>query len=134
VIRMVDDPELTTDDLDQPSTRPQAGVIAGCFRPRHHDAGQSLSLCGAEFRGPTGRRTCAQAGAALASVGPLPTTDGAPIDAQALSHDMDGEVALEQVDRANSPLLELSRAPLWAHAAPPRGEYSELGHYLHRDH
>jgi hypothetical protein len=48
----------------------------------------------------------------LASVGPLPSADGASIDAQALGHDVHGEVTLEQLDRAQSPLLEFSWAPL----------------------
>jgi len=134
VIRMVDHFELTTHHLDDPATRPQACVIAGRFRPGYHQAGQSLPLGGAEFRWPTGCRTCPQPGAALAAVGPLPPTDGAPIDAEALGHDMNGDVTLEQVDRAKSPLLEFSRTPLWAHAAPPTEEYSSLGHYLHRYH
>jgi hypothetical protein len=133
VIRMVDDVELTSNDLDDPSTGPQASVIAGRFRPRQHQARQALPLRGAELRGPTGRRTCAQPAATLSPVRPLPPTDGASIDAQAFGHDMNRDVTLEQVDRAKSPLLEFSRAPLWAHAAPPTEEYSDLGHYLSRD-
>jgi len=41
-----------------------------------------------------------------------------------LSYSLAGqsEKALEQFDRAKSSSLELSRAPLWAHAAPPTGE------------
>src|SRR4029450_4622224 len=72
----------------------------------------------------------AQAGAPLAWVRPLPSADGAPIDAETLGHDMHGDVTLEQGDRAESSLLEFNRAPLWAHAVPPTGEHSRLGHYL----
>jgi hypothetical protein len=47
---------------------------------------------------------------------------------------MNRDVTLEEFDRAESSPLELSRAPLWAHAAPPTGEHSLLGHYLGRNH
>jgi hypothetical protein len=43
---------------------------------------------------------------------------------------MNGDVTPEQLDRAESSLLEFSRAPLWAHAVPPTAEHSRLGHYL----
>jgi hypothetical protein len=131
---MVDDFELTTDEVDDPSTRPQACAIAGRFRPRHHQAGQSMSLRGAEFRRSTRRRAGAQPGAALSSVRALPSADGTPIDAEAPGHHMHRKVALEQCDGAQASLLELSRAPLWAHAVPPTAEYNVLGLYLRRYH
>ena len=124
VIRMVDDFELTTDEVDDPSTRPQACAIAGRFRPRHHQAGQSMPLREAEFRRSTRRRAGAQPGAALSSVRALPSADGTPSDAEAPGHHMHRKVALEQFDGAQASLLELSRAPLWAHAVPPTAEYN----------
>jgi hypothetical protein len=36
---------------------------------------------------------------------------------------MNRDVTLEEFDRAESPPLELSRASLWAHVAPPTGEH-----------
>jgi len=134
VVGVVDDSEMVTDQVDDAPTRPQARPIASRFGPRDHQARQSLPLRGGELRRSTGCRPGAQARTALASVRPLPSADRAPIDAQALGDDMDGDVTLEQVDRAESTLLEFRRAPLWAHAAPPTGKYSRLGHYLGRYH
>jgi hypothetical protein len=57
-------------------------------------------------------------------MGALPATDGAAIDADALGHDMHWGVSLEEFDGAESSPLELSRAPLWAHVAPPTEEHS----------
>jgi hypothetical protein len=130
VIRMVDNIEVLTDQVDDASTRPQAGAIAGRLRPGHHQTRQSTALRGAKLRRSPGGRPGAEAGAALSSVGPLPSPDGAPIDAKAVRHDMNGDITLKQVDRAEASLLEFSRAPLCAHAVPPTGEHSRLGHYL----
>jgi hypothetical protein len=130
VIGVVDDIEVAMNQVDDAPTRPQARAIAGRFRPRDDQARQSPPLGGAELRQSPGGRSGAQARAALASVRPLPSADGAPIGAQALGHDMNGDVTLEQLDRAESPLLEFGWAPLWAHAAPPTGEHSRIGHYL----
>jgi len=124
VVGVIDDREMVTDQVDDSPTRPQARPIAGRFGPRDHQARQSLPLRGGELRRSTGGRPGAQARTAVASVRPLPSADGAPIDAQALGDDMHGDVTLEQVDRAESSLLEFRRAPLWAHVAPPTGEYS----------
>jgi hypothetical protein len=41
----------------------------------------------------------------------LPPPHRASIDTEALGHDMNGSVSLEEFDRAESPPLELSRAP-----------------------
>jgi len=130
VIGVVDDIKVVMNQVDDAPTRPQARAIAGRFGSRDDQARQSLSLGGAELRGSPGGRPGAQAGAALASVRPFPSADGAAIDTQALGHDMNGNVTLEQVDRAKSSLLKFSRASLWAHRAPPTGEHSRLGHYL----
>jgi hypothetical protein len=130
VIGVVDDIEVVMNQVDDSPARPQARAIAGRFWPSDDQARQSLPLGGAELRRAPGGRPGAQARAALASVCPLPSADGAPIDAQALGHDVNGDVTLEQLDRAESPLLEFSWAPLWAHAAPPTEEHSRLGHYL----
>jgi hypothetical protein len=119
VIRVVDDIEVVMDQIDDSSTGPQTRAVAGRFRPRDDQPRQSTALPRAELRRSPGGQPGAQASAALMSVRPLPAADGAPIDAQALGHDMNGDVTLEQLDRAKSSLLELSRAPLWAHAAPP---------------
>ena len=89
---------------------------------------------GVELRRAPCCQAGAQAGAALPSMRSLPSADRAPINTKALGHDMHGEVTLKQVDRAKASLLELSRAPLWAHAVPPTEEYSRLGLYLRRDH
>src|SRR5439155_23894620 len=134
VIGMVDDLELLPNQIDDPAARPQARAIAGGFRPGDDHARESPPLRRRELRRSTGRRACAQAGATLSAVRPLPSTDRAPIDAQALGDDMNGEVTLEQFNRAESSPLELSRAPLWAHVVPPTGKHSVLGHYLHRNH
>jgi len=131
---MVGDVEVVTDEVDDPSTRPQIRAIPGRFRPGDHQARQLLLLLCRQLRRAPRCRARAQARAALASMRPLPSADRAPIDTQALGYDMNGKLALEQFDRANSSPLELSRAPLWAHAAPPTGEYNRLGHYLRRDH
>jgi hypothetical protein len=125
---MVDDVEVATNQVDESSTRPQAGAIAGRFRPRDDQARQAAALPRTELRRSTGCRAGAQARATLLSVRPLPSPDGAPIDAQALRHHMNGDVTLQQVDRSESSPLELRGAPLWAHVAPPTGEHSALGH------
>src|SRR3989454_8175420 len=134
VIRMVGDVEVVTDEVDNPSARPQIRAIPGRFRPGDHQARQVLLLlCRQLWRAPRCRAR-AQAGAALASMRPLPSADRAPIDTQAFGDDMNGKLALEQFDRTESSSLKLSRAPLWAHAAPPTGEHSRLGHYFSRNH
>jgi hypothetical protein len=130
VIRVVDDIEVVMDQVDDASTCPQARAIAGRFRPRDDQARQATALHRTELRRAPGGWPGAQGGAALTAVRPLPSADGAPIDAQALGHDINWDVTLEQIDRAEASLLEFSRAPLWAHAAPPTGEHSRLGHYL----
>jgi hypothetical protein len=130
VIRVVDDIEVVMNQVDDSSTRPQARAIASRFRPRDDQARQSTALPRAEPRRSPGGRPGAQAGAAVPSVRPLPSADGAPINAQALGHDMHGDVTLEQGDGTESSLLEFSRASLWAHAAPPTGKHSLLGYYL----
>ena len=131
VIRMVNDLELMADDVDDPPARPQARGVAGRLRSRHDQARQSTALGRAELRRSPGGWPGAQAGAALASVRPLPSADGAPIDTQALGHDMNGDITLEQLDRAYPSSLELSRAPLWAHGHLPQ---KIIGHYLCRSH
>jgi hypothetical protein len=130
MIRVIDDIEVVMDQIDDSSTGPQTRAIAGRFRPRDDQPRQSTALHRTELRRSPGGQPGAQASAALTSVRPLPPADGAPIDAQALGYDVNGDVTLEQLDRAESSLLEFSRAPLWAHAAPPTGEHSRLGHYL----
>jgi hypothetical protein len=127
---MVGDIEVVMNQVDDSPTRPQARAIAGRFRPRDDQARQSTALCRAELWRSPGGGPGAQAGVAQASVRPLPAADGAAIDAETLGHDMNWDVTPEQGDRAESSLLELSRAPLWAHAVPPTGEHSRLGHYL----
>jgi hypothetical protein len=131
---MVGDVEVVTDEVDDPSTRPQMCAIPGRFRPGHHQARQLLLLLRRQLRRAPRCRARAQTGAALASMRPLPSADRAPIDTQALGDDMNGNLALEQFDRAKSSSLELSRAPLWAHAAPPTAEHSLIGHYLGSNH
>ena len=127
---MVDDVKLVTDDVDDPSTRPQAGAIASRFRSRDHHLRQAPPLGRGQFRRSSGRGARLQPGAALASVRALPSADRASIDAKPLRHDMNGDITLKPVDRTEASLLEFSRAPLWAQAAPPTEEHSLLGHYL----
>ena len=134
VIRMVDDIEMLTDQVDDPTARPQAGAIAGRLRPGDHQASQSASLRHREFRWSTGCRPGAQASAALSPVRLLPPTDRPPVDAHALGHHMNRNIPLQQVDGTEPSPFELSRTPLWAHANPPAGEHSGLGHYLGRNH
>ncbi len=134
VIGMVDDLELLTNQIDDPAARPQARAIADGFRPGDDHARESPPLRPRELRRSTGGPAGAQAGATLSSVHPLPSTDRTAIDAETLGDEMNGDVTLEQFSRAESSLLELSRAPLWAHVVPPTGEHSALGHYLHRNH
>ena len=81
VVRMVDDIEMLTDQVDDPAARPQAGSIAGLLRPGDYQAGESASLRHREFRWSTGCRPGAQASAALSSVRLLPPTDRPPVDA-----------------------------------------------------
>jgi hypothetical protein len=131
---MVDNTEVMPDQVDDSSTRPQAGAIAGRLRPRDDEARQSTALRDAELRWSTRGGAGTQPVAAASPVRPLPSTDGSPIDAEALGHDMNRGVTLEEFDRAEASSLELSRAPLWAHAAPPTGEHNRLGHYLGRNH
>jgi hypothetical protein len=100
VIRMVDDLELVADDVDNPPARPQARGIASRFRPRHDDAHQLTPLRRRQLRRSTRRGTRAKAAAAVPTVRPLPSADGAPIHTQALGHDMHGDLTLEEFDRA----------------------------------
>ncbi len=134
VIGMVDDLEAVTDEIDDPPARPQARRIAGRFRPRYHQAGQLPTLRRGQLGRPAGGRAGAQPGPALAPMRPFPPADRAPIDTEPFGHDMNWGVTLQEFDRAEASSLELSRAPLWAHAAPPTGEHSALGHYLRRNH
>jgi hypothetical protein len=131
---MVDDLEAVPDEVDEPSARPQARWIAGRFRPRDHQTRQLSPLRWRQLGRSTRRRSGAQAGPALRSVRPFPPTHRASVDTEALGHDMNREITLEQVDGPQPPPLKLVRTPLWAHAAPPTVEHSELGHYLHRNH
>jgi hypothetical protein len=128
VIRVIDDIEVVMDQVDDSPTRPQARAIAGRFRSRDDQARQALPLRRAELRRSPGGWSGAQAGAALTAVRPFPAADGAAIDAQALGHDMNGDVTPKQIDGPKPSLLEFSRAPLWAHAAPPTAEHSLIGH------
>jgi len=134
VIGMVDDVEVVTDEVDKPPACPQARAIAGGFRSCHDEPRQSLPLGGGQLGWSTRGGAGAEADAALSSMRPLPSTDGSPIDAKTLGDDVNREVTLEEFDRAESSSLELSRAPLWAHAVPPTGEHSRLGHYLGSNH
>jgi hypothetical protein len=134
MVRVVDDVEVGTDEVNDPAARPQAGAVAGRFRSGHHEARQSLPLGGGQLGRSTGGRPGTEPDAALSSVRPLPSTDRPPIDAEAVSHHMNGDVTLKELDRVESSPLELSRAPLWAHVAPPTGEHSRIGHYLGRNH
>jgi hypothetical protein len=131
---MVENIEAIADHLDDSPTRPQAGAIAGGFRPGDDKAGQVPALQGAELRRSTGRRPRAEPGGALSSVGPLPTPDGAPIDPEAVRHHMNGDLTLQQFNRTPPSPLQLSWAPLWAHRIPPTVEHSALGHYLRSNH
>jgi hypothetical protein len=88
VIRVVDDIEVVMDQVDDASTCPQARAIAGRFRPRDDQARQATALHRTELRRAPGGWPGAQGGAALTAVRPLPSADGAPIDAQALGHDI----------------------------------------------
>src|SRR5437879_1355108 len=56
----------------------------------------------------------------------LPPPHRAPIDTEALGHNMHGDVTLEQIDCAQPPSLEFGRAPLWAHAHLLQKEYRTL--------
>jgi hypothetical protein len=96
VIGMVDDREVLLDQVDDTSTGPQARAIAGGFRPRDDQARESTALPGAELGRSTGGPPGAQAGAALSSVCLLPSSDGAPINPEAIRHRMHGDVALKQ--------------------------------------
>jgi hypothetical protein len=77
-----------------------------------------MPLRGAEFRRSTRRRAGAQPGAAFV-VGARASIGGRNADRRR---------------GAQASLLELSRAPLWAHAVPPTAEYNVLGLYLRRYH
>src|SRR3989449_7419994 len=67
VIRMVGDVEVVTDEVDDPSTRPQIRAIPGRFRPGDHQARQLLLLLCRQLRRAPRCRARAQARAALAS-------------------------------------------------------------------
>jgi len=131
---MVEDIEAIADQLDDSSTRPQAGAITSGFRPGDDEAGQLPPLYGAELPRSTRCRPRAETGGALSSVGPLPAPNGAPIDPEAVRHHMNGDLTLQQVNRTQPAPLELSGAPLWAHRVPPTVEHNVLGHYLHSNH
>jgi hypothetical protein len=100
VIGMVDDLELLPDNIDDSPARPQARRVAGGFRPCHHQARQLLSLRRGQFRRSARRRACSKPGATTSSVRSLPSAHGAPIHAEALGHDMHGNITLEEIDRA----------------------------------
>lgn len=134
MIGMVDDPKVVPDEIHNPPASPQARRIAGRFRPRHDQARQAPALRRAQLGRAAGGGAGAQSSPAVPAMRPLPPTDRASIDPKALGHDMNGEVTLQEFDRAKTSSLQLCRAPLWAHAAPPTGEHSVLGHYLHRTH
>jgi len=120
MIGVVDDVEAVTDEVNDPPARPQAGAIAGRFRPGHDEARQSLPLGRGQLGGSARRGPGPKADAALPSMGPLPSTNGPPIDTEALGHHMNGNVTLKEFDRAEPSPLELSRAPLWAHVPLPQ--------------
>jgi len=101
VIRMVSDVEVVTDEVDDPPARPQAGAITGRLRSGHDEARQSLPLGGGQLRRSARCWSGAEADATLSSMRPLPSTDGPSIDAEALGHDMNREVTLEEFDRAS---------------------------------
>jgi len=131
---MVDDIEVMADQVDDASTRPQAGAIAGRFRPGDDQARQAPALQGAELRRSTGRRPSAQPSGSLSAVRSLPSPDGAPINTEAIRHHMNGDVVLKQFDRAEASPLKFSWTPLWAHVVPPTGKHSRIGHYLRSYH
>jgi len=100
VIRVVDDLEGVADEVDEPPAGPPTRAVARRFRPRHDHARQLPPLHARQLRRSARRRSRAKARAPLPPVRPLPPAYGAPIYAQALGHDMHGDVTLEQVDRA----------------------------------
>src|SRR5262249_14864506 len=65
VIRMVADVEMLPNQVDDASTRPQAGAIAGRFRSCDDQAHEAPALPRIEFRRPPGCWAGAQARAAL---------------------------------------------------------------------
>jgi hypothetical protein len=83
VIRMVDDFELTTDEVDDPSTRPQACAIAGRFRPRITRRASRCRCAGLSFGGRPDAGRARSPARPLSSVRALPSADGTPIDAEA---------------------------------------------------
>src|SRR6266446_5783231 len=62
VIRMVGDVEVVTDEVDDPSTRPQICAIPGRFRPGHHQARQLVLLLRRQIRRAPRCRARAQTG------------------------------------------------------------------------
>src|SRR5215813_2008459 len=124
VIRMVDDIEVMANQINDASAGPEARGVAGSFRAGDDEARQSTALGGAELRRPTRGRLGAEASAALASVGSLPSPDRPPIDTEAISHHMNGNLTLQQFDGTEASSLQLSRASLWAHGIPPAGQHS----------
>jgi hypothetical protein len=128
VIRVVDDREVLPDQVDEAATRPQAGAVAGGFRPGDDHARKAAALGGAQLRRAAGGWPGAQSSAALSSVGSLPAANGTPIDAEAVRHHMHGDLSLQQCDRTEASPLQFRRAPLWAHVVPPTVEHTALGH------
>src|SRR5437899_5952128 len=131
VIRMVGDLEVVADEVDDPPAGPQACPVAGRFGSRHDQARQLTLLRCRQLRRSARRRPRTKTGAALPPMRPFPSAHGTPIHAQTFGHDMNGDLTLQQIDRAQPSPLELRRAPLWAHAHLPQ---RIIGHYLCRSH
>jgi hypothetical protein len=100
VIGVVDDLELVANDVDDPPARPEARGVARRFRPRHDQARQLLPLHGRQLRRSARGRPRSKPGAALPPMRTLPSAHRAPIHPQPLGHDMNGDVTLQQLDRA----------------------------------
>jgi hypothetical protein len=124
VIWMVDDVEVLANQVDDAPAGPQAGAVSGSLGAGDNQPRQALPLRRRELRRATGCGTRAQAGAPVPPVRLLPSAHRSPIDADTIGDDMHGEVTLEQLESMQPSTLELRRASLWAHAAPPTGQYS----------
>ena len=119
MIGVVRHAQAVLDKVDNAPARPQARSIPGGFGPLQDPADELLALTRGQPGGAARHGASPQSPASALSIRALPSADRPAIDAELVGYGMHRDVALEQLDGAEPPPLQIRRTPLWAHGIPP---------------
>src|SRR6516162_7468948 len=123
---MIDDMEAIADELHDPAAGPQGGRIAERLRTAQDPARERLPLLHGQLRRTARGGARPDAIASPAQVCPFPASHRSAVDADYLSDDHRSQPLLQQRDGTQATAFQLRRTPLWAHPAPPQGEFRTL--------